>query len=221
MLPADGPTGALTAVRRNGATVATEKRTLAGTDYVVFDAADGSYTATYGTPPVTPEPETTITAFSVTGDTASASFASDTAGATFQCRLDSGAFVGCASPRQFTGLAAGQHTIEVRATAGGKTDSTPAARGFTIASATPGGNSEPPVGGGESGGPGTQPGRRRARRAGRPLASAHGRPDESRPQLEHRHRHAARDVPGDGAALPRPPPAPPRASATSGRARSP
>ena len=155
---------------------------------------------------------------------ASASFASDTAGATFQCRLDGGAFVACASPRQFAGLAAGQHTIEVRASAGGRTDSTPAARGFTIASDhARGGGSEPPVGGGESGGPGTQPGDGGGvlgEQCG-PLASARGRPDASRPQLERRRRHAARDVPGDGAALPRPPPAPARASATSGRARSP
>ena len=98
MLPVDGPTGALTAVRRNGATVPTEERTLAGTDYLVFDAADGSYAATYGNPPVTPEPETTITAFSVTGNSASASFASDTAGAAFQCRLDGGAFVAVRLP---------------------------------------------------------------------------------------------------------------------------
>ena len=38
MLPVEGPTGALTGVKRGGATVTTTTRTVGGTDYVLFDA---------------------------------------------------------------------------------------------------------------------------------------------------------------------------------------
>ena len=136
-----------------------DRRIVKGIDYRVFDAVAGSYVATYGPPVDDTPPETTITA-ARSAATAPASRSRPTSPARqFECRLDGGPFVGCAAPRQFTGLAAGQHIIEVRATAGSRTDSTPAARGFTIASATPGGGGgAPPVGGGESGGPGTQPG---------------------------------------------------------------
>jgi hypothetical protein len=37
-------------------------------------------------------------------------------GSSFQCRVDSGAWVGCASPYSLTGLEPGQHTLELRAT---------------------------------------------------------------------------------------------------------
>jgi hypothetical protein len=52
---------------------------------------------------------------------------------TFECRLDSAVFVLCSSPRMLSGLSAGPHTFEVRATDGaGNTDPTPASYSWTI-----------------------------------------------------------------------------------------
>ena len=150
------------------------------------------------------------------------SFASNVAGATFQCRLDSGAFMACGSPAQFTGLAAGQHTSRSARPAGRRTDSTPAARDFTDRRRD------------AAGAAARRPWRRRARRPGhaspgggvlggsRPdrSAPAHARPDAARPERTRRRRHAARDVPARRGALPREPCACGSTSAPSGRGPS-
>jgi hypothetical protein len=87
-------------------------------------------------------PETTIT--SGPGDPsnssgASFSFASSEAGSTFQCSLDGGAFVACASPQAYTGLAEGGHSFQVKATDPvGNTDGSPATRGWTVDLSPPG-----------------------------------------------------------------------------------
>ena len=61
-------------------------------------------------------------------------FSSGSAGATFECRLDGGAWAACASPKDYTGLANGSHTFEARATSGaGIIDPTPASYTWTIA----------------------------------------------------------------------------------------
>jgi hypothetical protein len=153
MLPVAGPTGDLSGVSRAGTAVATSPRTVKGIEYAVFDAAAGDYTATYGSAPPDPPapPETTITDFTVNGDTARAGFSSDLPGAGFQCRVDGAAFSACASPAQYSGLLSGQHTFQVRAVAAGIPDPTPAVRAFTVLPATPPSNGEPPPGGGESG----------------------------------------------------------------------
>jgi hypothetical protein len=53
--------------------------------------------------------------------------------ATFECRLDGGAWAGCASPQSYTGLADGRHTFEVRATdAAGNQEAEPASYGWMI-----------------------------------------------------------------------------------------
>ncbi len=153
MLPVDGPTGALSGVTRDGAPVPTTARTVKGIDYEAFDAVAGSYVATYGDPPPPPPaPDTTITAFSVTGDAASAQFTSAPPGATFQCALDGAAFGACTSPQQYTGLAGGQHLFRVRAVSATGTDPTPAERSFSVVPDTLPGDDQPPAGGGESGG---------------------------------------------------------------------
>ena len=62
---------------------------------------------------------------------------------TFECKLDGpgstvGTFVGCTTPRAFTGLADGTYTFSVRATdAAGNVDATPATRSFTVDTAAP------------------------------------------------------------------------------------
>ena len=68
---------------------------------------------------------------------ASFTFSANTTGATFECKLDTGSWAGCDSPKAHTGLADGQHTFEVRATAGGQTDATPATRTWTIDTSLP------------------------------------------------------------------------------------
>ena len=60
-------------------------------------------------------------------------FSSGSAGATFECRLDGGAWGACASPKDSSGLANGSHTFDVRATSGaGLVDPTPASYTWTI-----------------------------------------------------------------------------------------
>ena len=94
-----------------------------------------SFTTAAAPPTDTTPPETTIDSGpsgAVNGVSASFAFSSSEAGSTFECSLDGEAFVGCASPKEYTGLSDGAHAFRVRATdAAGNTDPTPAERSFT------------------------------------------------------------------------------------------
>jgi hypothetical protein len=96
------------------------------------DASPASHTWTIDLTP----PDTTITSAptSLTNSTsASFAFSSTEAGSTFECALDAGAFAACPSPKTYTGLAAGAHTFQVRATdPAGNTDTVPAAWTWTV-----------------------------------------------------------------------------------------
>ena len=60
-------------------------------------------------------------------------FSSDEAAATFECRLDGGAWESCSSPASYESLAEGEHAFEVRAVdAVGHVDETPASHRWTI-----------------------------------------------------------------------------------------
>jgi hypothetical protein len=84
-----------------------------------------------------PPPETTITSGPgglgvgdlFLGAGATFSFASDAADATFECRLDAGAWQVCTSPKAYAGVTLGSHTFAVRALdVIGRVDPTPAQR---------------------------------------------------------------------------------------------
>lgn len=83
---------------------------------------------------------TTITAAppaSTTSTSASFSFSSNKSGVTYQCRLDSGSWAGCSSPRNYSGLTLGVHSFQVAAVDSfGHIDPTPASAGWTITSTT-------------------------------------------------------------------------------------
>ena len=65
-------------------------------------------------------------------------FSSNEGDATFECRIDGGAWSACASPKSYAGLTDGSHTFQVRATdSAGLTDPTPASHTWTVDTAAP------------------------------------------------------------------------------------
>ncbi|QJR15056.1 hypothetical protein [Usitatibacter palustris] len=89
----------------------------------------------------TTAPQTTITvapAAATNQTIASFTFASSETGSTFQCKLDSGSFSSCTSPKSYSGLSAASHTFQVRATdALGQQDATPATHTWTVDTSAP------------------------------------------------------------------------------------
>jgi hypothetical protein len=132
MVPANAAEGGLTQLARNGVAVPITHRTVKGIDYLTFDAAAGSYVATYGSPDATP-PDTAITGATVDRDTATFGLASSEGGSHFECRVDLAAFAACANPAKYAGLTRGTHTFAARAVdAAGNVDPSPASRSFSV-----------------------------------------------------------------------------------------
>jgi hypothetical protein len=92
-------------------------------------------------PPDTTPPNTTITSgpvASTTATTAIFSFSASEAGSSFECRLDSGSWAACTSPKLLSGLVIGSHAFSVRATdTAGNVDPTPAIRNWMVQAEAP------------------------------------------------------------------------------------
>jgi hypothetical protein len=99
------------------------------------DAGASEYGSTSGGGDTTP-PETTITSSAIgstTSTSANFTFTSNESGSTFECKLDSGSYSSCTSPKAYTGLSIGSHTFTVRATdSSNNTDTTPTTQTWTI-----------------------------------------------------------------------------------------
>ncbi len=98
------------------------------------------------TPADTTPPDTTITANPTNpSNSSSASFSfsgsdnvTPAASLSFECKLDAGVFAACTSPQNYSGLADGSHTFQVRTTdQANNTDSTPASFTWTIDTVRP------------------------------------------------------------------------------------
>ena len=80
-------------------------------------------------------PETTIDKAKISSSKRKATFwfSSDSAGATFQCKLDKKPFTSCSSPKKYKKLKPGKHKFQVFAIDGqGQADPTPAVKKFKI-----------------------------------------------------------------------------------------
>ncbi len=97
-----------------------------------YDPTPAAFSWTIDATP--PDTNLTSTPPSYTADTfATFEFNCNEGSCAFECNLDSSGFSPCVSPKDFTGLAEGSHTFEVRATDGmGNTDPTPAAYSWLI-----------------------------------------------------------------------------------------
>jgi MYXO-CTERM domain-containing protein len=97
------------------------------------DATPASFSWTINSPPVV---ETTLTSAppAVTRQrSATFTFTSNVAGASFECSLDNAAFTPCSSPATVNDLLDGSHTFRVRARdAAGNVDSSPASHTWTV-----------------------------------------------------------------------------------------
>jgi len=110
----------------SGLTVGSHTFAVRATNQV--GTVDGSPATTTWTVAAQATPNTfldSVPAAKTTDTGADFEFSSNNAAATFDCRLDGGAWAACTSPKSVTGLALGSHTFDVRATVDGKTDTSP------------------------------------------------------------------------------------------------
>jgi len=105
------------------------------------DRSPASASWTVSAPVDTTPPDTSITSApsgSTTSTSASVAFSSSESGSTFECRLDGGAWSACTSPKVYSGLGVGSHTVDVRATdQAGNTDRSPASASWTVSAQDP------------------------------------------------------------------------------------
>jgi parallel beta-helix repeat protein len=95
------------------------------------DATPASHSWTIVAGDTTP-PQTTITSAKVKGAKITFTFTASEAGSTFECAIDTAAFVACTSPQVVSGLPAGTHQFFVRAIdPAGNVDPTPAGHSWT------------------------------------------------------------------------------------------
>lgn len=89
----------------------------------------------------TTAPDTSITAQPTNpsnSSSASFSFTSNETGASFECKLDGSGFTACTTPQNYTSLADGPHTFQVRSVdAAGNVDLTPVSYSWTVDSTAP------------------------------------------------------------------------------------
>ena len=116
-------------------TAAAARIKVEGVGNVFFDLNDASFELEESTG----APNTTISSgpSAFTNDPSPTFAFTSRAGATFECRLDAGAWDDCTSPHTIGPLADGEYTFEVQATEGGQTDATPAVRVFTVDTVAP------------------------------------------------------------------------------------
>jgi hypothetical protein len=100
------------------------------------------------TPPDTTPPDTSISsgpASNTTSTSASFAFTSNESGSSFECKLDSGSYSACTSPKAYAGLGVGSHQFSVRAKdAAENVDATPASQSWTVAASQPPVDTTPP-----------------------------------------------------------------------------
>jgi len=110
-----------------------------------IDASPAALSWTVEATPPPPPADTTAPDTSIIGGPAStttstsASFAfSATETSSFECKLDSGSWASCASPKSYSGLTVGSHQFSVRAKdTAGNVDGTPATQSWTVEAALP------------------------------------------------------------------------------------
>jgi myo-inositol-hexaphosphate 3-phosphohydrolase len=133
-------------VRQNFKAVPWQSIAAAYAPALLVDAAYDPRKIGAGTTTPTP-PDTTIgskPANPTTSTSAQFSFASTSTSATFACSLDDAAFTNCISPVSYTGLAAGTHTFQVRASDQNGVDPTPASYAWTVGTTPPPSDTTPP-----------------------------------------------------------------------------
>jgi len=122
-------TGATATIAAFKAGTSAGANTLSDTDTFIWTVSSGP-TAPDTTISSGPNPTTTSTS-------ASFAFTSSASGSTFECALDAAPFSACTSPQPYSALADGSHTFQVRATAAGLTDATPASQTWLVDATAP------------------------------------------------------------------------------------